>query len=72
MHFLERWCICLLRRFSLAVQVYLSAGFMGTKHSLLSTSVRKMTDFAYPINIFPWLETRLRDKGNVFLSLLQM
>jgi hypothetical protein len=30
-----------------------------------------MTDYAYPINIFPWHGTRLRDKENVFLSLIQ-
>jgi hypothetical protein len=30
-----------------------------------------MTDYAYPINVFPWHGTRLRDKENVFLSLIQ-
>jgi hypothetical protein len=30
-----------------------------------------MTDYASPINIFHWQGTRLRDKENLFLSLLQ-
>jgi hypothetical protein len=30
-----------------------------------------MTNFAYLINLFPWHGIRLRDKGYVFLSLLQ-
>jgi len=30
-----------------------------------------MTNFAYPINIFSWHGARLKDKGDVFLSLLQ-
>jgi len=30
-----------------------------------------MTNFAYPMNLFPWHGTRWRDEGHVFLSLLQ-
>ncbi len=38
---------------------------------LLGTFVRKIANLAYPTSIFPWHGTRLREKGNVFLSLLQ-
>jgi len=30
---------------------------------LPSTSVRKMTNFTYPIHLFSWRRTQLRDKG---------
>jgi len=42
---------------------------MSQMYGVLVTSIGQKTDFASPIAVFPWHETRRRDKWNRFFSL---